>query len=84
MFVQNLVIDKRLTDCNANVISMKADLFIKMTDLENYNEINLYMHQKFVEKLIYLLCGTRPDIVFAIGQHTTLIQGKNNFKQQSE
>lgn len=35
-FIRDLVIDKRLTNCNTNVISMKVGLFIKMMDLEDY------------------------------------------------
>lgn len=43
-FVQDLVIDERLIDYNANIIPIKAGLFIKMTDLEDYNEANLYIY----------------------------------------
>lgn len=43
-FVQDLVIDERLINYNANIIPMKAGLFIKITDLEDYNEVNLYIY----------------------------------------
>lgn len=67
VFVQDLVIKKRLTDCNANVIPMKAGSSIKMTDPEDYKEADLRTYQRLIGKLIYLVCGTRPDIAFAIG-----------------
>ena len=53
---------------NANVIPMKADLSIEMTDLEDYEETDLRMYQRLVGKLMYLSCGTRLDIAFVVGQ----------------
>ncbi len=40
-FIQDLVIEKGLTDCNANVIPMKAGSSIKMADLEDYESADL-------------------------------------------
>ncbi len=40
-FIRDLVIEKGLTDCNANVIPMKAESAIEMSDLENYEETEL-------------------------------------------
>ena len=37
-FIRDLVIEERLTDCNANVIPMKAGSSIQMTDVEDYKE----------------------------------------------
>lgn len=67
-FVLDLVIDKRLTNCNVNVIPMKVGSSIKMTDPEDYDKTNHHTYQKFVGKLMYLLCGTIPDIAFVVGQ----------------
>lgn len=67
-FVRDLVIDKGLTECNANVIQMKAGSSIEMTDPEDYEKINLYTYQKLIGKLMYLFYGTKPDIAFAVGQ----------------
>lgn len=41
VFIRNLVIDKRLTDYNANIISMKARSIIEMFDLDNYDTTDL-------------------------------------------
>lgn len=68
MFVQNLVIKKRLTNCNANVIPMKAGLFIHMSGLANYKEVNLCIYQCLIRKLMYFAWDTRPNIAFAVGQ----------------
>ncbi len=67
-FVQDLVIEEGLTDCNVNVIPMKAGLFIKRIDSEDYEEANLCIYQQFIDKLIYLAYDTRQDIVFVIRQ----------------
>ena len=67
-FIRDLVIKEGLTDYNANVISIKAGLSIEILDPEDYEEADLHTYQRLVAKLIYLSCGTRPDILFVIGQ----------------
>lgn len=39
-----------------------------MLDLDNYDEIDFYGYWCLIRKLMYLACGTRPNIVFAVGQ----------------
>lgn len=67
-FVQDLVIKEGLTNCNANVIPIKAGLSIKMTDSEDYEEADLHTYQRLIRKLMYLIYGTRLDIAFVVGQ----------------
>lgn len=67
-FVKDLVIKKRLTNYNANVILMKVGSSIERTESENYEKANFYTYQRLIKKLIYLLCNTRPDISFVVGQ----------------
>ena len=67
-FIQDLVIEKWLTNCNANVIPMKASSSIEMSDPEDYEKADLHTYQRLVGKLIYLSYGTRPDILFIVGQ----------------
>lgn len=67
-FVQDLVIKKRLTKYNANVILITAGSFIDMSDLEDYKEVDLQTYQCLIEKLMNLTYDTRPDIIFAVGQ----------------
>lgn len=66
VFVRDLVIEKIFTDCNTNVIPIKAGSYIEITDLRDYKEANLHMYQRLVRKLIYLSCDTRPDIIFIV------------------
>ena len=67
-FIRDLVIEEGLTDCNANVIPMKAGSSIEMSDPEDYEEADLCTYQRLIGKLMYLACGTRPDIAFVVGQ----------------
>ncbi len=41
VFIRDLVIEEGLTNCNANVIPMKAGSSIEMADAENYEEADL-------------------------------------------
>ena len=67
-FIQDLVIEENLFDCNANVVPMKIKSAINMSDVDVYKEEDLHTYQQLIGKLMYLACGTRPDIAFAIGQ----------------
>lgn len=67
-FIQDLVIEEGLTECNANVIPMKAGSAIEMTEPEDYEEADLRTYQQLIGKLMYLACGTKPDISFVVGQ----------------
>ena len=51
-----------MTSCHPTVFPIKADfiLFIEQTDLTVY--------QRLIGKLIYLSCGTIPNIAFVVGQ----------------
>lgn len=48
---------QRKTNCNANVILIKAGISIRMTDVEDYKEVCLCNYQKLIGKLMYLTCG---------------------------
>lgn len=67
-FIRNLLEEENLTDCNAVIIPMKAGSFIEMLKDDDYEEADLKTYQRLIGKLMYLSCGTRPDISFAMGQ----------------
>ena len=60
--------EENLSDCNANIVPMKTESAIDMSNVDAYKEKGLHTYQRLIGKLIYLACGTRPDIAFAIGQ----------------
>lgn len=39
-----------------------------MIKSDDYEEMELWLYQCFMGKLIYFACGTRLDIAFAVGQ----------------
>lgn len=39
-----------------------------MSQHDNYEKAEIKLNQQLIGKSIYLLCGTRPNIAFAIGQ----------------
>lgn len=47
---------------------MKAGSFIDIQEEDNYEETDLKTYQQLVGNLIYLLCGTRRDIIFVVRQ----------------
>lgn len=57
-----------MTDCNSVNIPMKAGCFIEMQEARDYEEAEIKPYQRLIRKLIYLSCGTGPDIAFVIGQ----------------
>lgn len=65
-FICNLVIKKSLTNCNSNIIFMKAGSAIEMIKYNNYKNIKIKLYQHLISKLLYLACGTRPDIAFIV------------------
>lgn len=67
-FVKDLVIKRRSTDYDANIIPMKIDLFIKMIDPGNYKQANLCIYSTLVRKLMYFLYNTRLNIAFIVKQ----------------
>lgn len=40
-----------------------------MGDPEDYEEADLRTYQQLIGKLMYLACGTRPDIAFTVSKH---------------
>lgn len=65
-FIWELIIKKKLTNYNANVIPIKVGLFIKITDPKNYKKVNFYTYQKLIRKLMYFSYNTKANIVFVI------------------
>lgn len=57
-----------MTDYNSVNISIKVGCFIKILEYDNYEEVENKPYQQLIRKLMYLLCGMRPNIAFAIGQ----------------
>ncbi len=67
-FIQDFIENENVKGCNSVSIPMKAGCFIEMSEPGDYEEVNIKPYQRLIRKLMYLSCGTRPDIAFAVGQ----------------
>ena len=57
-----------MTNCNFVNIPMKVGYFIDMQKPKDYKKAEIKLYQQLIDKLIYLLCGIKPDIFFAVRQ----------------
>jgi hypothetical protein len=73
-YVRKMLQEEGYEHCNSAKLPMKAGSFIAL-DGEGYtDEVDIGKYQSLVGKLMYLACGTRPDIQFVVGrlsQHNT-------------
>lgn len=67
-FIRDLLEEKDLAGWNSVNIPMKAESIIEMNNANNYKKTDIEAYQRLIGKLMYLSCGTRPDISFVIGQ----------------
>ena len=66
-FIRDLVIEKNLTNCNSNIIPMKAGSAIEMIEHNDYEDTEIKPYQHLIGKLMYQACDTKPDIAFIVG-----------------
>lgn len=57
-----------MTNCNACNLPKKTGLFLDIDRDGNSDKADLKAYQTLIKKLMYLVCGTRPDISFIVGQ----------------
>lgn len=67
VYLREILATEGMTDCNAVAIPMKPGTFIALDEEEDIEETNIQAYQTLIGKLLYLACGTRPDISFCIG-----------------
>lgn len=65
-FIENLLKEENLADCNSVNIFMKVGSIIKMNKAGNYKETYLKAYKRLIRKLMYLSYSTRPDIAFLV------------------
>lgn len=67
-FIHDLAEKESMRNCNPVNTPMKTGNFIEMQDEDNYEEVDLKVYQCLIGKLMYLSCGTKPNISFVVGQ----------------
>ena len=67
-YIRDLLESERMISCHETVLPVKADSNFIPSQAEDHQQVDLTTYQRLVGKLIYLICGTRPDIAFVVGQ----------------
>lgn len=67
-FIQELDIEEKFSQYNANMISMKTNSAMKITQPKDSKKDNLCTYYYVMSKLIYLACETRPNMFYTIKQ----------------
>lgn len=67
-YIRDLLESEGMSSCHPNVVPMKAGSTILMDQVGDDARADIAPYQKLVGKLMYLACGTRPDIAFVVGQ----------------
>lgn len=52
---------------SSNSFPIKINLSLIFNQARNYFPTNIVIYQHLIEKLIYLACGTKPNIAFIVG-----------------
>ena len=67
-YIRDLLEFERMTSCYATVLPVKASSILILDQVEDHQQVDLTAYQRLVGKLMYLSCGTRPNIAFVVGQ----------------
>ena len=66
-YIQDVLQEESLLSCNPVSIPMVPELYITLKDNGNSDPTEITAYQCMIGKLLYIACGTRSDITFAVG-----------------
>ena len=67
-YIRDFLESKGMSSCHPTIVPVKAGLTLTFNQVDNHTPADMVAYQRLVGKLIYLVCGTRPDIAFVMGQ----------------
>ena len=67
-YIQDLLESEGMISCHPTVFPVKAGSTFFLDHAGNYQQADLITYQRLIGKLMYLSCGTRPNIAFVVGQ----------------
>ena len=67
-YIRDLLESEGMTSCHLTVLLVKAGSTLFLDQAGSHQQVDLTEYQHLIGKLIYLSCGTRPDITFVMGQ----------------
>ena len=66
-YIQDVLQEESLLSCNSVSIPMVPGLYITLEDNGDSDSTEITAYQCMIGKLLYIACGTCPDIAFAVG-----------------
>ena len=57
-----------MTSYHPTIFPVKAGSTFLLNQADDYQQSDLTIYQRLIEKFLYLSCGTHPDIIFIVGQ----------------
>ena len=67
-YIRDLLESEAMTSCHPTVLPVKTGSTLLLDQAGDHQQADLTAYQRLIGKLIYLSCGTRPDIAFVVGQ----------------
>ena len=67
-YIRDFLESEGITSCHPTVFPVKAGSSLFLDQREDYQQADLAAYQQLIGKLMYLSCGTHPDIAFVVGQ----------------
>lgn len=67
-YIRHFLESEKMIFCHPTILPVKAGLALFFDQMDDHQQANLIAYQRLVGKLIYLSCGTRPDIAFVVEQ----------------
>lgn len=65
-YIQNLLEFEGMSLCHLTVFPMKASSSLILYQVGDHVLTDIVAYQRLIGKLMYLACGTRPDITFVV------------------
>lgn len=66
LFIKDLLEEINLISYNVSKILILGNSFIKITEADDYKEVNLTIYQQLIKKLIYQACKIMHHISFVV------------------
>lgn len=66
-YIREVLQEEGLSACNSISIPMKPGSYIMLDVDGDSDQAEIIPYQRLIGKLLYIACGTRPDIAFAVG-----------------
>ena len=67
-YIRDLLESEGMTLYHPTILPVKAGSTLFLDQVGDHQQANLTEYQRLIGKLMYLSCGTRPDIAFVVGQ----------------